>query len=180
MIEEKLTYNIGVSFPPIRKKVISYIIEELKPGIIFDLGMGVGAYGQAIKMQNRNIRIIGLDACFKYLTSLSATRFYDMLIWGNVSAFLSGLIQIKSDIILFMDVVEHIVKDKAIEVLNFLDRVIISTPLFDYEQGVVEGNPLEQHLCWFTEEEINNLGYKTLCKVKYDERGDIGAFTKGL
>ena len=71
-------------------------------------------------------------------------------------------------------------KNKAIEILNQLDRVVISTPLFDYEQGVVEGNKLEIHRCFFTEKEINDLGYRTLFKVKYDERGDIGAFTKGL
>lgn len=173
-------YTIGVSCAEIRHKVVEYIVNEIDPFAILDLACGVGAYALEIKKRNKNILMVGLDGCIKYLTSVHALKYYDARIHCLVEDYLEGLVSIPADLTLFMDGPEHFEKDKAIGILNRLDRVIISTPLFEYEQGPVEGNKLEIHRCFFTEKEINDLGYKTLYKVRYDERGDIGAFTKGL
>lgn len=174
------SYNIGVSYAKMRNKVTDYIIDIIKPKMVFDIGMGVGAYGIDIKKNSPEIIMIGLDGCMKYLTSVFADKHYDVLMNSNIDRILDGTIKLDYDLIICMDVIEHLEKSKAIELLNMFDKACISTPLFWYEQGIVEGNALEKHQCWFTENELNELGYKTLYKIHYDERGDIGAFTKGL
>lgn len=176
--EPVYVYTVGVSCAKMREKVSDYIVDKLKPGTILDLGCGAGAYGMAIKARDPNITMIGLDGCMKYLTSVYALKCYKARIHCLIEDFLKGLIEVSRYLTLFMDGPEHFEKETAIEILNQLSDVIVSTPLFDYEQGIVEGNKLEIHRCFFTEEEINALGYKTLYKVKYDKRGDIGAFTK--
>ena len=173
-------YTIGVSCAEMRHKVAEYIVNVINPRVILDLACGVGAYALEIKERDKEITMIGLDGCIKYLTSVHALRYYNVRIHCMIEDYLEGLVSIPADLILWMDGPEHFEKDKATEILGRLYYVIISTPLFEYEQGVVEGNKLEMHRCSFTEKEINDLGYETLFKVKYDERGDIGAFTKGL
>lgn len=173
-------YNIGVSCAAVRQKVTDYIVKEVKPKAILDLGMGVGVYGLEIKRKDNSIAMYGVDGCLKYLTSMHAVTHYDVLILADIQAVVSGTIKVEADLIILMDVIEHLEKEKAVSTLNSLDGIIMSTPLFWYEQGAVEGNPLEIHKCWFSEKELNDLGYKTLLKEPYDARGEIGAFTKGL
>lgn len=174
-------YTIGVSCAEIRHKVVEYIVSKVRPEVVLDLACGIGAYGLEIKRRNKEITMIGLDGCVKYLTSVHALKNYAVRIHCMIEDYLDGIISVPADhLTLWMDGPEHFEKKKAIEVLDCLNKVIISTPLFDYEQGMVEGNKLEIHRCFFTEEEINLLGYRTLYKVQYDERGEIGAFAKGL
>lgn len=169
-------YSIGVSYVGIRKPICDYIVKELRPKVVLDLGCGSGAYGYDLKMRDPSITMIGLDGHFRYLTSHHCLNCYDIKIHASIDQYFEYLYAFH-DVALCMDVVEHMEKEKAIE---FLDQFhgIISTPLFWFEQGPVEGNEFEIHKCWFTEEELNDLGYVTLFKVDYDERGQIGAFEK--
>lgn len=44
---------VGVSSPEIRNKVIPYILEQVKPRTVFDLGMGSGVYGAFLRHKNK-------------------------------------------------------------------------------------------------------------------------------
>lgn len=175
----KRGYNQGVSSNKIRDKVITYIVLHIAPRVILDLGCGVGAYGMTIKHRDKSIKIVGLDGHLNYLGSYMA-RSYDVRIHCLIEDYMNELVSVPADLILWMDGPEHFNLDAAVDILRGLDRVIISTPLFDFEQGPVNGNALEEHKSSFTEAYLNGLGYKTLVKERWDDRGEIGAFTKGL
>lgn len=177
--EPQYVYTIGVSDPKIRDFVTSYIVKEIDPEVVMDLGCGSGAYGKVLKRKIPNVHMIGLDGCFKYLTSMYCLGAYEARIHMDIMDYLMGPVYVCQDLTICMDVIEHFEKTEAITVMNHLpEPAIISTPLFDYEQGMIEGNPLEEHKCFFTEEEILELGFDKLYSVEYDERGDIGAFIK--
>lgn len=171
-------YTVGVSSPNIRARVVEYI-EKMNPKRIFDIACGTGAYGFFIKQKLRKCFIIGLDGFHKYLTGVYVREFYNNVIEARVEELLNGNIRVKSDLILCMDVVEHFEKEDALKLLGWLQKqktpVIISTPLFKYKQGAVEGNALEEHKCWFSGVELERLGWKCLFKEPW-LKGKIGAF----
>lgn len=175
-------YTMGVSNGKVRLFVTDWIVKNLHPKVVLDLGCGAGAYGQFLKKIDSNIQMIGVDGCIKYLTSMHIMTHYDISICSDLWTFLKSPINIDTDLILLMDVIEHFPKENAEELLQHLNEqdctVIISTPLFWYEQGVVDGNELEKHQCWFSSDEIVSKGFEKLFITEHDERGDIGAFIK--
>lgn len=172
-------YSVGVSSAAIRNHVCEVIAREYKPEVVWDLCCGSGAYGHVLKELNPQIKLIGTDGCFKYLTSFHCQTKYDVLMWATLEQLYNG-IRINSDVVLFMDVLEHLIKTVgygALEWLKALGRpVFLSTPLFWYEQGAVDGNRLEEHKCWWSQKEIEATGFRHIYSHAYDDRGDIGAF----
>ena len=176
---------VGVSSPEIRNKVVPYVL-NLKPKTVFDLGMGSGLYGVALRAFDPEIRMIGLDGWLPYFQT-EFVQYYTARIHASIEAVMYGMFPMWGDIVLCMDVIEHFEKQTAVKLLVCLKDApmpaIVSTPLFDYKQGPVEGNDLEEHKCWFSEEELNELGWKTLFKEWHEaldgQKGYMGAFTDG-
>ena len=180
---------LGVSSPEIRNKVVPYILETLKPRSVLDLGMGAGVYGMALKQGNPDIVMIGWDAWWPYLAGEIAQKFYDVRINAPISRWLDRTVRQLEELTICMDVIEHLEKPDALALMDELCGwyvavaeccAIISTPLFDYKQGPMGGNPLEEHKCWFTEEEITGRGWKLLFKEAHTswdgQTGYMGAF----
>ena len=173
---------VGVSSPEIRNKVVPYIL-NLKPKTVFDLGMGSGVYGAMIRSANPEIRMIGLDGWLPYFETVFAQQ-YTARIHASIEAVMYGMFPMWGDLVLCMDVIEHFEDGEALTLLKCLKDApipaIVSTPLFDYKQGSVEGNDLEEHKCWFSEEELHELGWKTLFKEWHEaldgQKGYMGAF----
>ena len=66
-----------------------------------------------------------------------------------------------------LDVIEHMEKDKAKELIAKVTKwakkkVIVSTPNGFVQQAELDGNPLQKHLCGFTSDDLNSMGFK--CK----------------
>jgi hypothetical protein len=170
-----------VSCPIIRDKVCEYIIERVKPKTVFDLGCGVGCYGKELKLRDPKIKMIGADGYLLYLTSAFAIEFYDVLIKAAIKEFIDGEIYVSANLVLFMDVLEHFERKDGEDVLNYIEEynhAILSTPLFDYPQGAVDGNELERHRTVWTEQELVQRGWTVLFKENW-QGGDIGAFIYG-
>ena len=170
---------MGISFPPIRDFVTNYIVNEIKPKNILDLGCGFGYYGKDIKAKNKKIYICGVEAFEPYINnSKSWVKNYNNLIVDDLKDHLGS--NLLYDLVLIMDVIEHFEKTEALYIIERLKQfktTIISTPLFNYVQGAANNNELEIHKCWFSEKELNDLGFKTFCKIKFPSRkGNIGAF----
>lgn len=175
----------GLSSPGIRKLACEYIV-DLKPGRVFDLGCGIGLYGAATRVIHRTeaqgIVFIGLDGFLPYLLQTTARDYYSTLIWGKIEDVVAGLIRVKADLTICMDVVEHFEKSVAETILKLPGKMLVSTPLFDLQQGEVEGNKLEAHRCWFSERELTAMGFRTLAKIDYQQddgqSGPIGLFER--
>lgn len=178
--------NRGLSSPKVRAWVCEYIAEEVCPKRVLDLGCGIGLYGATTIVKHRekaeNIHFIGIDGFLPYLMQETARTYYRTLIWGKIEDVISGSIKVKADLTICMDVIEHFEKFAAVALLKHPGRMIISTPLFDLKQGEVAGNSFEAHRCWFTERELNLMGFRTLCKYDYvqddGQHGPIAAFER--
>jgi hypothetical protein len=105
-----------------------------------------------------------------------ASMYYDTLIFGDIREYY--FYHEMHDLTIMTDVIEHFEKDEAVRMLRKMDDIIITTPLFDYKQGAADGNELEIHRCFFTEEELTRRGYSLLHTVEHDGKGKIGAFIK--
>lgn len=176
-----MVFRVGVSCSAARRPVVADIQKRIE-GIeaILDLGCGVGAYGRVIRSYlPRRIRLYGVDGYLPYLYTENPRRFYTALLWANVLELIEGNIRLPVDCVLCMDVIEHFEQAMAMKILAWLHRqklAYISTPLFWMEQDALGGNELERHKCNFTEAELNHLGWWTLGRFKWDQRGDVGAF----
>jgi len=174
----------GVSSAEVRAWVVRYIVERVRPKTILDLGSGVGIYGAMIHAANPKIGMIALDGFLPYLLQEASRASYGGLLWLPIEMIVDGTVSVCTDLTICMDVIEHFDKPTARRVLALPGRMIVSTPLFDYRQGPVGGNSLEEHRCHFTEGELNALGFGML--VKFDhvaldhQHGEIGAFEKGV
>ena len=176
----------GLSSPQIRKWVCQYIAEDLHPHRVLDLGCGIGLYGATVRVMHREkaegIDFIGVDGFLPYLMQETARGYYRSLIWAKIEDVINGVIKVKADLTICMDVIEHFEKYAAMAILKMSGKMIISTPLFNLKQGEIAGNKLEEHQCWFTERELNGLGFRTLCKFDYvqddGQHGPIGAFER--
>jgi 2-polyprenyl-3-methyl-5-hydroxy-6-metoxy-1,4-benzoquinol methylase len=172
----------GVSSMEIRNWVVPYIVEKVKPRTVFDLGCGIGVYGAAIRTMDPMVRLLGLDGFLPYLLQDLPREHYVVRINAPIESVLDGEFTVHADLTICMDVIEHFEKPMALQVLDLPGRMIVSTPLFDYKQGPVAGNALEEHKCWFTEKELNEEGFKTLCLFNHvsadGQAGVMGAFEK--
>jgi 2-polyprenyl-3-methyl-5-hydroxy-6-metoxy-1,4-benzoquinol methylase len=166
------------------EKLVSY-----NPKRIIDLGCGCGYLGHKIKAENKAIKVFGVDGYLPYLQSHENVYLheYDNLLFADVRDFMKWGASIDFDVVCMFDVIEHFEKDEAIRILKKLKEldciVVISTPLYYYRQDEINGNPLEKHRCYFTEAELNELGYSTFAKLVYtgiEGRGnEIGTFIHG-
>jgi 2-polyprenyl-3-methyl-5-hydroxy-6-metoxy-1,4-benzoquinol methylase len=69
------------------------------------------------------------------------------------------------DAVLMIDIIEHMEKDKAKELIIKATKwakkkVIVSTPNGFIEQGELDENSLQKHLCGFTVDDLNHMGFK--------------------
>jgi SAM-dependent methyltransferase len=146
---------------------------------MLDLGCGIGQYAVAFRTYlPHDIKLYGVDGYFPYLCK-DFCRKYDVVIKADVFDFVESKIIVPVDCVLCMDVVEHFERPQALRLLQWLMNqpfAYMSTPLFDFEQGMVDGNVLETHRTWFSREELEAFGWLPLAGVEYDERGWVGAF----
>ena len=142
---------------------ISEFSSEIKT--VLDLGTGNGTYSRLFKRKSKlleHAKWIGVEAWEPYIEEFSLKQQYDLLINDdirNVNYKSLG----KIDITFIGDVLEHISKDQAIELINRLKpvstKIIISIPIIHWEQGEVGGNPFERHVKddWSNEEMLETF-----------------------
>jgi hypothetical protein len=129
---------------------------RLQPRTVLDIGYGYGKWGFLVRealdfMAGRHkpdewlVRITGIDA--RPVESPLAQWVYDELISGDVLRSerpLAGY-----DLVVMGDVIEHIEKAPARELLDDLVArngcVVLNTPRFFFEQEAILGNPYEHH-----------------------------------
>lgn len=137
------------------------IISNLKPKKILDVGCGFGKYGllmreylevwqERLQPESWQTSIVGIDAFDGYHNPIW-DFVYNCVHVGNAETILPNLS--KFDVILIADVVEHLEKNNAVNLVNLCLQkasvVIISTPKEFYSQGESFGNTYEIHRCLF-------------------------------
>lgn len=156
--------------------LIIYLIGKLKPKTILDIGKGFGKYGFLIheylgidntKRLNPNLTMkeqstIKIDAIEidEQLMLPHLNQFYNDIIQGSI---LEMYEQMKSyDLILMIDVVEHLDKTAALKMLKYFANnkttIIIATPYEFFNQHLYESEH-EEHISHWTINDFRNLFY---------------------
>ena len=118
-----------------------------------------------------------------YLTSMFCQSLYNALIQAKIEDVVYNRIKVERDITIMMSTIEHFEKEDAEIILQTLDKVIISTPMFPMAQPIVDDNKYQEHRCWFSQAELEELGYSLLFKTEYPGGhwpGFCGVFQKGV
>lgn len=155
---------------PVNKPVIyKYLKEISKEGkniSILDLGMGSGEFGLLVRsIFCDKARLEGVEVWTKYKNPL--WELYDKIIISDLTK-----IKIKQyDIILFIDVLEHLDRDEGERILDMIEQkatkaIVISTPTSLFPQGKLWGNPYETHKYFWDESELIRRGYKCLLSTQ--------------
>jgi len=137
---------------------VSPIVWHLKKneyGKVFDVGMGYGKYGFLIreyketpygrfKLGDFKIRIDGLEPFHQAITFQK--QIYDNIFFNNIESFTPF---INYDLMLWIDVLEHMDKDIAIEQFNryrpFAKKHLIATPKDFIRQELHVNEHYDQH-----------------------------------
>jgi len=126
---------------------------------ILDVGMGFGKWGFLVRdtfevMAGQNFRkddwkidLTGVEMFDKCITPIQE-QVYNKIIKKDIFDSIDELV--KYDLVIMGDVIEHIEKPQAYELLDELfkhtDNILVSTPLGFMPQGAWAGNKNETHL----------------------------------
>lgn len=152
--------SVTSQIPPIME-----IFMLKKPKTILDVGIGYGKYGLLIReyLDNKIDRLDGVEIFEPYITKIQKS-IYDNIYLTDIRSFQP---QVKYDMILMADVIEHMTKEEGISLLKRLPgNKIIATPNGYTEQGESYGNIHETHLSGWTMEDFMN-NFPTSQQLKY-------------
>lgn len=153
-------------------------IRKYRPSSVLDLGCGIGVYGKFLRETFPGVRLIGVDGYFPYLASQWPSIHYDVLVKADLFEFLKGSIVIPANCVLCLDVVEHQEKPEAQKILDWVKKQelsYISTPMFWMEQEPQGANELERHKCFFSREELQDMGWILVGQTRWnDDKGYVG------
>jgi len=152
--------------PSGRPNIISPVIDlimRINPDSILDVGSGFGKWGFLLReylevWQGRlcpkdwKKRIDAIEI-FKEYTKLP---WYD-IIYNNIynqDITKNNEILANYDLILFMDVIEHIKKEEGLKMLKKAKHYIISTPNYISGQGTMFGNIYETHISQWSQNDF--------------------------
>jgi hypothetical protein len=144
--------------PDVVKAVMAY-----EPDSILDVGLGCGKYALLLREYidgqtaspvetlvpgSRHLRIDGVEAYAPYITPIH-TLLYDNIVCGSIVDVC--LRAAECDVVMMIDVIEHIPKDSAIETLRVLSQkarkgIVIATPVAHIRQTALHGNAYEEHV----------------------------------
>ena len=121
---------------------------------VVDVGPGEGTYR---KFLGKKKLWIGVEVWESYVEKYKLRDIYDKIIVGDITDIKLPT----ADCIIFGDVLEHMEKQKALDLLakarEKYPHIILSIPIGKYEQGALEGNPYEEHKSTWEFEELNSL-----------------------
>ncbi len=119
---------------------------------VIDVGCGSGTYPKLLK--DRNYIWIGIEIHDPYIKTYELNKWYERVITADIRMWNIPIV----DCIIFGDILEHLAKDDAKEVVRrallSCRHIVISIPV-NYKQEASHNNPYEEHKSVWTFEQIN-------------------------
>lgn len=152
---------------------IMELIALANPKSVLDVGVGFGKYGFLSreylelwdgrqKYSDWQRRIDGIEVCEGYLTPVH-DFVYDRIYLGDAAEIIPTL-QMRYDLILLVDILEHFDHEEGVKLLSDCQRVgkgiLISTPKNVTYQQDAFGNPHEAHKCQWREHHFRRFEKK--------------------
>lgn len=195
--------SFSAQIPP-----IVHLLQKLAPESVLDIGKGFGKYGFLIHeyvginkqkklnpllsmVQQSHVKMDAIEVD-EDLMMPHLSQFYNEVFFGDVFSIYKKLGNY--DLILMVDVIEHLDKEKAIELLKYFvstkAKILIATPIHFFQQELYESE-YEHHVSHWTPGDFKQLGYTDyqhfdggaiylLSKEKLDIRGFGNSLIKKL
>jgi SAM-dependent methyltransferase len=190
---------MGSSLPSVISPVMRHVRAALPFTDVLDIGVGEsGQWGLLLRdkcegmLDGRKFRdtstwklkIVGIEIMEEYNTVVHQFL-YDRILWMDAFEALNELngraCDPKFDVVFLTSVIEHFEKERGIELLKKIKRVmrngamlVLTTPNGYEPQRPTENNPNDKHLCGWTVEDIDSikkLGYiVSHHEITYDNR----------
>jgi 2-polyprenyl-3-methyl-5-hydroxy-6-metoxy-1,4-benzoquinol methylase len=176
--------------------IVSIIACELNsknPLTVLDLGCGTGFYGAVIRQYcdlggDRKVLLTGVESFNNYQNP--NWQHYNKVYIRDIKTHLLEFENYGSyDTILFLDVIEHFLRNEGLAIADALKLylkpnglLLISTPGEFVAQGAEHGNELEKHLSFYTPEDFADRGFIILkdgrVKDELQQRMTIAKYVK--
>ncbi|MFH0809106.1 MAG: class I SAM-dependent methyltransferase [Pseudomonadota bacterium] len=160
------------------------IIEALQPASILDLGVGFGRYGflcrellddhtasdgsGGFRREPWRLRLVGVEVC-PHVLGPWHQQLYDRIEVAEASAFLRATRDGEFDLVLAIDLLEHLPKRAAVDLCHQAMRVgqnsLFCTPYLFRPQEATEQNPRERHLSGWLPDDFAALGARYIFSV---------------
>lgn len=148
-------------------------VERICPKRMIELGIGAGKYGALCREALDGAKGRVYPTLWQHgIYGVEAFHAYVNPCWECYSAVLRQDFTEKYkqysgyDLVMMIDSLEHVEKDKALEILDYLVAnnkfVIISVPLGKCPQGPVFGNAFEEHKSTWDGTEFKRYNYRLL------------------
>lgn len=138
---------------------------------VLDVGCGEGKWGKLLK--GKVSRLDGIEVWEPYISRYNLSNFYDTIYNTDLREFVFDK---KYGVVIFGDVLEHMVRDDAVAALNKfkenINTVYLTIPVtVCIQEGNPCGNPFENHHYHWSDKEIRyELGF-TLLNVSVNDNG---------
>lgn len=134
------------------------------------LDIGCSSNSPLLYLFYKPIITIGVEGNYKEYIKTLSINYYDEVYFGLIKDVIQD-IKPYIDVTLLSDVIEHLDKDEALNILEkckvISDKIIIYTPLGFYEQGISDNNPLQEHKSGWVAEDFINIGFKVKILTMY-------------
>lgn len=124
-------------------------VADLPIRTVLDVGPGMGLWPRHFKAANVHpgARWDAIEVWAPYVGRYNLESYYERIFIADAAEIVPSLLHPSYDLAIFGDVIEHMEKARAIEMVYRLPWrwALISVPIIEYPQGECEGNPYEAH-----------------------------------
>lgn len=140
------------SSPKGKREIHEWFHNRRDIDIVIDVGCGDGTYPKLLK--DRSYEWIGIEIHEPYIEKYKLYELYEKVIVADIRMWTIPIV----DCIIFGDVLEHMTKEDAKEVVRrallSCRHIVISIPI-NYPQKASHDNPYEEHKSIWTWEELD-------------------------
>jgi trans-aconitate methyltransferase len=152
------------------------LLQKVNPTNLLDVGPGWGRMGHLTKSSLPNCICDAVEVDSSYIEQYNLRQIYSEVYNDDIKNFCLKNSQMRYDIVLFNDILEHLFRSEALDVLDFIlyraKYIIVQWPN-DYLQDTWEGHESEVHKSNFTLRDFLNHSFDVLKyrKKYYNEAG---------
>lgn len=181
IIKKAHKQNGGISFHKSSAPVYLPIFAKLENSLsILDVGCGRGTLAKVLHSEfSGKFTIDGLEGYEGYIYP-EMFEYYGRIILSDLVKFYTEKSFLDYDIYCFMDILEHLKKEDAVEIIRYLRNanktIIVSIPInekhYKQDNEYIKNNELERHLHDWNIREIENDLHLNLVDIN----GGLGVF----
>lgn len=142
------------------KEIVGFFLLKGRAKVL-DLGCGKGVAGQIFN-KKRQHEFVGVDLYKPYVKICKSSPYYEKCFLADITQF--KFKQNEYDAVLLLQVIEHLPRKKALNLLKYVvnraNRVIVTIPNGECEQGEYEKNKYQAHKSVWSPADFRKLGFK--------------------